>query len=189
LERTGLAAGTAVPAASRAEIEKASRRQVAEPSRVALRRAVRVAAVAAQDPEAFFARLREVGVRVWQRRDADGQLVGYAVAQPGDRAADGKPVWCGGRSLVRDLALPALPQLPPEPTEHATVGRAERGAALANATSAAHTAAASLAAGDGDGGGIVHGGGGLADRAGSGHPRARREHGAAGAAAGGGRGV
>ncbi len=68
-------------------------------------------------------------------------------------------MWYAGRSLARDLTLPQLqqrwasapapgPQLPPEPTEHATVGRAERTAALTNATSAARAAAASLAAGD-----------------------------------------
>ncbi|MGH3673277.1 MAG: hypothetical protein ACRDSH_22070, partial [Pseudonocardiaceae bacterium] len=44
--------------------------------------------------------------------------------------------------------------------EHATVGRAERGAAVANATSAARGAAAALAAGEGDGG-VAHAAGDL----------------------------
>lgn len=172
LSSTAPADRTAVPGTSRAEIEKAARRAVAEPSRVWLRRAVRAAAVAAQDPEAFFARLREAGVRVRQRYDADGQLVGYAVAQPGDRAPGGEPVWYAGCSLARDLALPQLArrwasaprppqQLPPEPSERAEVGRAERTAALATARAAAEGAAASLAGGEGDGGGIAHAAGDL----------------------------
>jgi hypothetical protein len=162
---------TAVPAVTRAETEKATRRGVEEPSRVWLRRAVRSAAVAAQDPGAFRARLRAGGVRVRLRHDSGGRLVGYAVARPGDVDSRGEPVWYAGRSLARDLTLPQLQQrwasapappqqLPPEPTEHATVGRAERGAALGNATSAAHTAAAALVAG-GDGGGVAHAAGDL----------------------------
>jgi len=76
-------------------------------------------------------------------------------------------VWYAGRTLARDLSVPQLAQrwasapappeqVPPEPTEHATVGRAERAVALANATAAADQAAQALAAGLGDGGGIAH---------------------------------
>jgi hypothetical protein len=158
---------TALPAATRAESEKATRRGMAEPARVWLRRAVRTAAVQSRTPETFLARLREHGMLVRPRHDPDGQLVGYAVAQPGDVGCDGTPVWYAGRTLARDLSLPQLAQrwesapapprqLPPEPTEHASVGRAERAAALTNATTAAERAAQALAAGQGDGGGIAH---------------------------------
>jgi hypothetical protein len=158
---------TALPAATRAETEKASRRGMGEPARVWLRRAVRTAAVLSRTPETFVARLREQGMLVRLRHDPDGHLVGYAVAQPGDISPDGTPVWYAGRTLARDLSVPQLalrwesapapaPQLPPEPTEHASVGRAERAAALTNATTAAERAAQVLAAGEGDGGGIAH---------------------------------
>jgi hypothetical protein len=137
-----------------------------------LRRAVRAAAVAAQDPEAFRARLRAGGIRVRLRHDTQGRLVGYAVARPGDVDARGEPVWYAGRNLARDLTLPQLTQrwasapappqqLPPEPTEHATVGRAERTAALTNATTAAERATQALATGESDGGGIAHAAGDL----------------------------
>ena len=173
LTATAPADRTAIPAVTRAETEKASRRGEAEPSRVWLRRAVRTAAVQSQDPETFLTRLRKGGMLVRLRHDTDGQVVGYAVAQRGDVDAGGEPVWYAGRSLARDLTLPQLaqrwasaptpgPQLPPEPTEHATVGRAERTAALTNATSAARAAAASLTAGDSDdGGGVAHAAGDL----------------------------
>jgi len=172
LTRTAPADRTAVPGTSRAEIEKASRRQAGQPSRVWLRRAVRTAAVASQDPETFLTRLRKGGMLVRLRHDTQGRLVGYAVAQRDDVDADGKPVWYAGRSLARDLALPQLaqrlasapapgPQLAPEPTEHAAVGRAERSAALTNATTAAEAAAQALATGEGEGGGIVHAAGDL----------------------------
>jgi hypothetical protein len=158
---------TALSAATRAEIEKASRRGMGEPSRVWLRRAVRTAAVGSRTPDTFLARLREQGMLVRPRHDPDGQLIGYAVAQPGDISPDGKPVWYAGRTLARDLSLPQLAQrresapappeqVPPKPTEHASVGRAERAAALANATAAADQAAQALAAGLGDGSGIAH---------------------------------
>src|SRR5689334_8757772 len=53
LTRTAAADRTATEHATRAEVEKAARRGVAEPSREWLRRAVRVAAVHTRDPEAF----------------------------------------------------------------------------------------------------------------------------------------
>ncbi len=171
LTPTAPADRTALPAVTRAETEKASLRTM-EPSRVWLRRAVRTAAVASQDPETFLTRLRRGGMLVRRRHDTDGQVVGYAVAQRGDTDAGGEPVWYAGRSLARDLTLPQLqqrwasapapgPQLAPEPTEHATVGRAERTAALTNATTAAETATRALEAGDGEGGGIAHAAGDL----------------------------
>jgi hypothetical protein len=158
---------TALPAATRAETEKASRRGMGEPARVWLRCAVRTAAVQSRTAETFVARLREQGMLVRPRRDPAGQFIGYAVAQPGDISPDGTPVWYAGRTLARDLSLPQLvhrwesapappQQVPPEPIEHASVGRAERAAALTNATTAADQAAQVLAAGQGDGGGIAH---------------------------------
>ncbi|MGH3784096.1 MAG: relaxase/mobilization nuclease domain-containing protein, partial [Pseudonocardiaceae bacterium] len=172
LVRTAPVDRTALPAASRAETEKASRRGMGEPARVWLRRAVRRAAVQSRTAETFLDRLRKGGMLVRPRHDPDGQLVGYAVAQPGDVGPDGKPIWYAGRSLACDLALPPLvrrwasapapgPQLPPEPTEHATVGRAERTAALTNATTATEAATKALATGDSDGGGIAHAAGDL----------------------------
>jgi hypothetical protein len=171
LTATAPADRTALPAVTRAETEKASLRAM-NPSRVWLRRAVRTAAVQSQDPETFLTRLRKGGMLVRLRHDTDGQVVGYAVAQRGDTDAGGEPVWYAGRSLARDLTLPQLaqrwasapapgPQLPPEPTEHATVGRAERTAALTNATTAAEAATQALATGDSDGGGIAHAAGDL----------------------------
>lgn len=166
LGRTAPVDRTALPAVTRAETEKAARRDL-EPSRVWLRRAVRVAAVGAQDEEAFFECLREAGVLIRRRHDADGKLVGYAVAQPGDAACGGEPVWYAGCALARDLSLPQLtrrwasapgpgPVIPPESGERATVGSAQRSAALTEATAAARQAAESLAAGEDDNGGIAH---------------------------------
>ena len=140
-----------------------------------------------QDPETFLTRLRRGGMLVRLRHDTDGQLVGYAVAQRGDVDAGGEPVWYAGRSLARDLTLPQLaqrwasapapgPQLAPEPTEHATVGRAERTAALTNATTAAEARHPGVGHRGRRGWWHRARGGGSADRAGPGHSRARREH-------------
>jgi hypothetical protein len=60
--------------------------------------------------EEFFAGLRRQGVMVRQRfsvRDP-GEVTGYAVAWPGDVAADGSPIWYGGGRLAADLTLPKL---------------------------------------------------------------------------------
>lgn len=160
LVRTGMIDRTAVSAPGRAELEKARRlgRGEGDTSRERLRRAVRTAAVQAQDEEVFFARLSDQGVLVRPRydggRDGGGAVVGYAVATLDDVTAAGAPVWFGGSSLSRDLSLPALRArwasatpavpIPPGPREWSRVGRAERSAALAAATAAAREATSVL---------------------------------------------
>jgi hypothetical protein len=155
LTSTAPADRTAARQATRAEREKAERRGVDETSRAWLRRQVRTAAVLATDPEAFFGRLRVLGVLVRPREMPPGQLVGYAVAAPGDVNADALPVWFGGRRLAPDLSLPALldrwrsaapppDPIPPSPREASRVGRAERVAAVGQATDAAWAAAGAL---------------------------------------------
>jgi hypothetical protein len=161
LSPTAPADRTAAEPATRAEQEKAVRRGETETSREWLGRAARIAAVQAQDPEEFFRRLADQGVAVLPREMPPGQLVGYAIAAPGDTNADGMPVWFAGRSLARDLSLPKLLErwasapppaqpLPPAAHERARVGAAERAEAIGEAISAVEHATAALAAGERD---------------------------------------
>ncbi|MEU9236139.1 hypothetical protein [Streptomyces subrutilus] len=54
---------------------------------------MRTAAALAYGDADFLERLRDAGLRVRERRDDDGTLLGYAVALPGDRADGGtRPV-------------------------------------------------------------------------------------------------
>jgi hypothetical protein len=158
---------TAARQATRAEREKAERRGADETSRAWLRRQVRTATVQAQNPEEFFRRLADLGVRVRPRHPRHGPVVGYAVAAPGDVNAGGQPVWFGGRCLAPDLSLPALldrwrsappaPEpIPPSPREHSRVGRAERAAAVQQATSAARDAAGAVQDDPQNGPGVAH---------------------------------
>jgi hypothetical protein len=91
---------------TRAELEKTERIGKALTPRDELRREVRLAAVAPDDPHEFSDRLRERGVMVRPRRShQDPDLItGYSVAWPGDHNADGKPVWFGGSKLSADLS-------------------------------------------------------------------------------------
>jgi hypothetical protein len=161
LTATAPADRTTVEPATRAEMEKAARRGVDEPAREWLRRAARVAAVQAQDPEQYFRRLADLGVLVRPRERPPGQLVGYSVAAPGDETAAGQPVWYSGRRLARDLALPQLLQrwasapppaapIPPAPGERTQVGREERESAVTEAVAAIDQATATVAAGESD---------------------------------------
>ncbi|MCX4547164.1 mobilization protein [Streptomyces sp. NBC_01565] len=91
------------------EAEKAVRRGLAETARESLQRTVRQAAALAHGDTDFLDRLRDAGVRVRERRDDDGALVGYSVALPGDRADGGsRPVWFAGSTLAYDLSLPRV---------------------------------------------------------------------------------
>jgi len=109
LRVTGERDRTAAKRASRAETEKAAWAGWETPARVALRREVCAAAGGAQDVQGFFARLRDVGLLVKERRsDRDGALTGYAVALPDRTDAAGGPVFYSGGKLAADLTLPKL---------------------------------------------------------------------------------
>ncbi|GAA1204620.1 relaxase/mobilization nuclease domain-containing protein [Pseudonocardia alaniniphila] len=152
---------TAAKPATRAEMEKAVRRGLDETSREWLCRAARIAAVQARDPEQFFRRLFDLGVRVRPRARHAGQLAGYSVAAPGDETAEGLPVWYSGRALSPDLSLPQLlkrwasapppgPPIAPAPGERSQVGRAELEAAAGDALAALEQATSTVAAGEDD---------------------------------------
>jgi len=110
LRRTAPGDRTAARRPTRAESEKARRSGRLEAPRVALRRAVSIAAAGASSEAEFFARLADAGVLVRQRRSTrnPGEITGYAVALPGDTARGGGPVWFGGGKLAADLTWPKL---------------------------------------------------------------------------------
>ena len=95
---------------TRAETEKSSRAQRSEPPRVRLQREVRVAAAGARGQADFLAGLNSAGLLVRPRfshRDTE-QITGYSVALPGDRSANGQPIWFGGAKLAADLSWTKL---------------------------------------------------------------------------------
>ncbi|CAL9577887.1 hypothetical protein SUDANB95_04933 [Actinosynnema sp. ALI-1.44] len=111
LTRTSPANKTAPIRATRAEQEKATRRQRPEPSRDLLRKAVRAAAAGASSAREFIALLEQAPhVVVQPRWDSQQQLTGYRVAVRTDwsnTSPDGR-VWFGGSSLAHDLSAPKL---------------------------------------------------------------------------------
>jgi hypothetical protein len=156
LTRTAPADRTAVGKATRAEVEKAVRRELGETPRTFLRRAARVAAVRAHDEASFYEAMSDLGVLVAWRRTKAGELLGYALAQPGDVNAAGAPVWFAGSTLARDLSLiklrarwaatPRMTAIPPAPQERRRVGQAEVDTAVAEAVTAIEQATNTLAA-------------------------------------------
>jgi len=148
---TAGADGTAERAPSRGEREKAAR-QGRVPSRVALVRAVRRAAVAATDVASFESGLRDAGVLVEVRRAPPGDPLGYKVAMVGDVTAAGFPIFFSGSKLAADLSLPRLLRR----WESAAGDRPERGEALTDARLAVGRARRALAAGGGDVAEVVH---------------------------------
>jgi hypothetical protein len=102
--------GKGMPGLSRAELERTAMEQMAEPPRITLARMVREASVASRDEAEFVRRLRGSGVLLRPRFETGGKeaVVGYSVAV---RTRDGAaPIWFGGGTLARDLALPNLRQ-------------------------------------------------------------------------------
>lgn len=107
LTLTAAADGTAAPAPSRGEREKAARAGRA-PARVELARLVRAAAVAADGLDEFVEALEAAGCVVAVRRAPSGDPIGYAVARAGDLNASGLPVSYSGSKLAADLSMPRL---------------------------------------------------------------------------------
>jgi hypothetical protein len=110
LRSTAPADRTAARRPTRAETEQAIRRGWAELARVTLRREVCTAAAGAGSEQEFFARLRQAGVLVRERRGTVhwDQVTGYAVGLPGNTARGGGVIWYGGGKLAADLTLPKL---------------------------------------------------------------------------------
>jgi hypothetical protein len=100
--------GTAAKRPTSAERHKAKRRSLESTPRELLREAVRRSLAGAADETEFFTRLRGEGVRVNKRLAPSGDVLGYAVALPGDHNRDGQPIWYSGSKLAPDLSLPAI---------------------------------------------------------------------------------
>lgn len=116
LRATAINDGTAAPAASRGEDEKAKARQdgnydglargeAGKAARVQLRQVVTETAAVSGSGEEFLAGLREQGVLVHLHHNSHGQVDGYAVADPEDRdKRTGRPIFFGGRKLAPELS-------------------------------------------------------------------------------------
>jgi hypothetical protein len=102
--------GRGMPGLTRAELERTTREQRAEPPRVTLARIVRKASIESKDEAEFVRRLRDSRVLVRPRFGTGGQdtVVGFSVALK--TTVGEPPVWFGGGKLSRDLTLPNLRQ-------------------------------------------------------------------------------
>lgn len=109
--------GTAIPATTRPETEKAERRAAggplrAEGARVTVRREVRAQAGAAEGETEFFNGLRRAGLIVSFRHSTlpgqEEEVTGYSVGVRGDVDRDGRQVLFGGGRLAPELTLPKL---------------------------------------------------------------------------------
>jgi hypothetical protein len=108
LRPTSASDNTSTPSPTRGETEKARRQGLPQPSRALLERLARRAAAAARTEQEFFAALDAGGALLRLRQRAGGAVSGYSLAQPGDLAPDGQPVWFSGASLAPDLSLPRV---------------------------------------------------------------------------------
>ncbi|GHE53989.1 relaxase/mobilization nuclease domain-containing protein [Streptomyces cellulosae] len=108
LRRLNPGDGTAAKRATAAERRKATRTGRPETPRDTLRTAVRQALAGAATETEFLRRLQDAGLRTKLRHAPSGDLLGYAVALPGDRNADQQPVWFSGSTLAPDLSLPKI---------------------------------------------------------------------------------
>ncbi|MET8557573.1 relaxase/mobilization nuclease domain-containing protein [Streptomyces sp. NPDC004959] len=108
LRRVRTGDGTAAKRPTPAEQHKAARRNRDRTPREELRQAVRSAVAGASSDAEFFRRLSEAGLRVRTRVAPSGDVIGYTVAQPGDRNGKNEPVWYSGSKLAPDLSLPRI---------------------------------------------------------------------------------
>ncbi|MGW1011314.1 relaxase/mobilization nuclease domain-containing protein [Streptomyces termitum] len=108
LHRLAAGDGTAAKRPSSAERHKADRLGRQRTSREELREAVRRSVAGAAGEEEFFDRLAAAGLLVRRRVAPSGDALGYTVALPGDRNAQGEPVFYSGSKLAPDLSLPRI---------------------------------------------------------------------------------
>jgi len=146
---TASADKTATPAPTRAELGKAHRLGWARTPRDELRTRVSQCAATAGDADQFLAELTAEGLDPRTVRNPAGRVVGYTVALPGDRTANGTGVRYAGRTLAADLSWRKLaarwagtPPVTPLPrTNHGRVAPSERHNTLSEAASAVDRAA------------------------------------------------
>ncbi|MFE0772234.1 mobilization protein [Streptomyces sp. NPDC058861] len=100
--------GTAAQRPTSAERHKAARQGRERTAREELRETVRRAVAGAAGEEEFFDRLAAAGLLVRTRIAPSGDLLGYKVALPDDRNAQGEPVFYSGARLAPDLSLPRI---------------------------------------------------------------------------------
>lgn len=116
LRATAINDRTAAPNVSRGESEKAkvrqsegydglSRGEAGKAAKIQLRQVVTETAAMSTDSEEFLAGLRDQGVLVHLHRNGQGEIDGYAVADPEDRdRKSGRPIFFGGRKLAPELS-------------------------------------------------------------------------------------
>lgn len=100
--------GTAAQRPTSAERHKAERQGRERTAREELRETVRRAVAGARGEEEFFDRLAAAGLLIRKRTAPSGDLLGYKVALPDDRNAQGEPVFFPGARLAPDLSLPRI---------------------------------------------------------------------------------
>ncbi|MFJ3905749.1 mobilization protein [Streptomyces sp. NPDC090025] len=130
--------GTAAQRPTSAERHKAGRHGRERTAREELRETVRRAAAGAVTDDEFFSRLTAAGLLVKKRVAPSGDLLGYKVALPDDRNAQGEPVYYPGARLAPDLSLPRIRERwsmdqpePPPPAGPTAPAAARRRAAAA----------------------------------------------------------
>nr|BEK67509.1 relaxase/mobilization nuclease domain-containing protein [Kitasatospora purpeofusca] len=99
---------TAAKRPTSAEGHKAERLGRPEPMRLQLRDRVRQAVAGAADETEFLRRLEAAGLLVKRKIGPSGDVLGYSVAHPDDRNAQGEPVYFSGSKLAPDLSLPRI---------------------------------------------------------------------------------
>ncbi|MFE6461777.1 relaxase/mobilization nuclease domain-containing protein [Streptomyces cinereoruber] len=100
--------GTAAQRPTSAERHKGAQQGRERTAREELRETVRRAVAGAAGEEEFFDRLAAAGLLVRTRVAPSGDLLGYKVALPDDRNAQGEPVFYPGARLAPDLSLPRI---------------------------------------------------------------------------------
>ncbi|MFJ1931642.1 relaxase/mobilization nuclease domain-containing protein [Kitasatospora sp. NPDC086801] len=99
---------TAAKRPTSAEGHKAERLGRPEPMRLQLGDRVRQAVAGAADVAEFLGRLEAAGLLVRRKVGPSGDVLGYSVAHPDDRNAQGEPIFFSGSKLAPDLSLPRI---------------------------------------------------------------------------------